>query len=127
MKPTPDISVDHALKASAKAFHSYGISLPSQRNLILKTIAARLEIQSAELVRTASSETFLDEERLRSELNRALFQLRSYGEAIVNGSLAETRKDAPDPNRHPPKPSLLKIMVPLGPVVVFGASNFPFA
>jgi NADP-dependent aldehyde dehydrogenase len=61
------------------------------------------------------------------ELKRTLFQLTSYGQACEEGTWLDIRIDTADPERNPPKPDLRKMLIPLGPVVVFGASNFPFA
>jgi 2,5-dioxopentanoate dehydrogenase len=75
----------------------------------------------------AMSETHLPEARLRGERARTIFQLNSYAEACEKGDWLEARIDTAIPDKTPPKPDIRKMMVPLGPVVVFGASNFPFA
>ena len=56
-----------------------------------------------------------------------MFQLTSYADACEKGNWLDIRIDTADPQRTPPKPDIRKMMVPLGPVVVYGASNFPFA
>ena len=72
-------------------------------------------------------ETNLPEARLKGELARTIFQLNQYGEAAARGQWLEARIDTAVPDKNPPKPDIRKMLVPLGPVVVFGASNFPFA
>ena len=63
----------------------------------------------------------------RNERARTIFQLTSYADACERGDWLEARIDTAIPDRNPPKPDIRKMLVPLGPVVVFGASNFPFA
>jgi len=73
-------------------------------------------------------ETNLPEPRLAGEVARTCNQLRQFADMLVEGSWVEARIDTALPDRQPvPKPDIRKMMVPLGPVVVFGASNFPFA
>lgn len=119
--------VDAALQDSWKAFEVYRHKNLQERANFLRTIARLLELRSAQLLQTAHKETHLDEPRLKVELKRTIFQLTSYAEACAEGSWLEVRIDTGDPLRTPPKPDLRKMLIPLGPVVVFGASNFPFA
>jgi NADP-dependent aldehyde dehydrogenase len=72
-------------------------------------------------------ETNLPEARLRGELARTIFQLNQYGEAAQSGEWLEARIDTAIADKKPPKQDIRKMLIPLGPVVVFGASNFPFA
>src|ERR1700712_5548863 len=72
-------------------------------------------------------ETNLPEARLRGEKARTIFQLNQYAAACRLGSWLEARIDTAVPGKTPPKPDIRKMLIPLGPVVVFGASNFPFA
>src|SRR5260370_18971618 len=73
-------------------------------------------------------ERALPEPRLLSERGRTMGQLRMFAALIREGSWVDARIDRPDPDRKPvPKPDLRRMMVPIGPVVVFGASNFPLA
>ncbi len=72
-------------------------------------------------------ETNLPEARLRGEKARTVFQLTSYAAACEEGAWLEARIDTANPAKTPPKPDIRKMLLPLGPVVVFGASNFPFA
>ncbi len=93
----------------------------------MKAIAVELENCGDDLIHTAMSETNLPEVRLRGERARTIFQLNSYAEACEKGDWLEARIDTAIPDKTPPKPDIRKMLVPLGPVVVFGASNFPFA
>jgi NADP-dependent aldehyde dehydrogenase len=119
--------VNAALQDSWTAFEAYKHKSLKERARFLYAIAAHLESSAAALVRTASEETNLDEGRLSGELKRTIFQLTSYADACAEGTWLDIRIDTGDNQRQPPKPDLRKMLVPLGPVVVFGASNFPFA
>ena len=119
--------IENALEASWKAFYEYRKLPLSRRCELLKTIAIEIENLGDELIHTCMAETNLTEARLRNEKARTIFQLNSYGEACEKGDWLEIRIDTADSSRTPPKVDLRKMMVPLGPVAVFGASNFPFA
>jgi NADP-dependent aldehyde dehydrogenase len=93
----------------------------------MRAIAVELEACGDELIQVAMSETNLPEARLRGERGRTIFQLNQYAAACENGEWLEARIDTAIPDKNPPKPDIRKMLVPLGPVVVFGASNFPFA
>lgn len=126
-KVASSTEIDTIIRQSNDAFLKYSTSGLQQRAQLLKGIADELAQQSEVLIDTAMKETHLPQARLRQELTRTLFQLTSYGEACEKGNWLEARIDTAIPNRNPPKPDLRKTMLPLGPVVVFGASNFPFA
>jgi NADP-dependent aldehyde dehydrogenase len=119
--------IDGVMEDAWSAFHEYRKFSLKQRAEFMHAIAVGLENNSAELISTAMSETNLPEARLRGELSRTIFQLNSYGDAAVKGQWLEARIDTAIPDKTPPKPDIRKMLVPLGPVVVFGASNFPFA
>lgn len=119
--------VDEAMKASWNAFQSYRKHSLKQRADFLRRIAFELEAEATNLIATAHEETHLEEGRLSVELTRTIFQLTSYAAACEEGTWLDIRIDTGDAKRNPPKPDLRKMLVPLGPVVVFGASNFPFA
>lgn len=119
--------VNEAMHASWNAFKEFRKLDLKQRADFLRTVADEITSIENEAVKTANTETHLNEERLKIELKRTLFQLTSYAEACEKGTWLDIRIDTANTNRNPPKPDLRKIVVPLGPVVVFGASNFPFA
>ncbi len=120
--------VDRAAGLAAVAAPALARLSGAQRRRFLQAIAANLETKAADLVRRASQETALAEGRLRGELARTAHQLRLYGEAAEGGAWADARIETADPARRPlPKPDHRSLLRPLGPVVVFGSSNFPFA
>ena len=119
--------IDEIMQQAWKAFHVYRKLSLKQRAHFMRTIAKELEATDDELIQTAMSETNLTEARLRSEKARTIFQLNSYADACEKGDWLEARIDTAIADRNPPKPDIRKMLVPLGQVVVFGASNFPFA
>src|SRR5678810_861044 len=119
--------VDNALQRSWEAFKQYRKLNLRERAQFMKEVAKEMEAASSELVAIASKETNLEAGRLAVELKRTIFQLTSYADACAEGTWLDIRMDTGDPNRNPPKADLRKMLVPLGPVVVFGSSNFPFA
>lgn len=119
--------IDDILSRSSDAFHIFRNCSLAVRVTLLKTIAEEIGAIGEELVQTAMEETNLPKARLEGERARTIFQLNSYAAACERGDWLEARIDTADPSRTPPKPDIRKMQVPLGPVVVFGASNFPFA
>ena len=122
---TADIEI--VMKNAWQAFHAYRKLSLKQRADFMRAIAAELENCGDALIQAAMKETHLPEARLRGERARTIFQLNSYALACEEGSWLEARIDTAVPDKVPPKPDIRKMLVPLGPVVVFGASNFPFA
>jgi len=115
-------------EAAAAAFVSYGKSCAKDRATLLRTIAAGLEGSSAELVDRAMLETGLPEARLQGEVGRTCGQLCLFASMIEEGSWQNARIDTALPDRKPlPRPDLRSMLFPVGPVAVFGASNFPLA
>lgn len=121
------IEIDNAMQQAWNAFAVYKTMPLAKRSSFMKAIAVALESNSSALIGTAMEETSLPEARLRGELSRTIFQLNSYADACERGDWLEARIDTAIDDKTPPKPDLRKMLVPLGPVVVFGASNFPFA
>ncbi len=119
--------IDRVMQTAWRAFHQYRKLPLSSRAAFMRAIAVELENCGDELIRVAMTETNLPETRLRSERGRTIFQLNSYAAACEKGEWLEARIDTAIPDKVPPKPDIRKMLVPLGPVVVFGASNFPFA
>jgi NADP-dependent aldehyde dehydrogenase len=97
-----------------------------QRADLLRSIAKEVDALGDELLQVAAEETSLTEARLRSERTRTLYQLVTYAEACEKGDWMDIRIDLANES-NPARPDLRKMMIPLGPVVVFGAANFPFA
>ena len=119
--------VDKALVDSNKAFVKYAQSELKERASLLRAIAVELESLGDEVIQLAMMETNLTEVRLKGERTRTIFQLNSYAEACERGEWLEVSINTADAQRVPPKPDIRKTKFPLGPVVVFGSSNFPFA
>ena len=97
------------------------------RGRLLEAMADRLEESRARLVETAMSETGLPRPRLEGEVGRTGFQLRLFAEAVREGSFLEAAIDHAGQTPLGPAPDVRRMLVPLGPVAVFGASNFPLA
>lgn len=119
--------IDIVMQQAWKAFHQYRKLSLQQRADFMRAIAKELEACGDELIQVAMNETNLPEARMRGERARTIFQLNSYADACEKGEWLEARIDTAIPDKVPPKPDIRKMLVPLGPVVVFGASNFPFA
>lgn len=120
--------VDRAAELAAAASPTLARLSGAGRAKFLRAIAANLEAKVDDLVARAMQETALPEARLKGEVARTVGQLRLYGEAAEKGSWVDARIETAQPDRKPlPKPDHRSLMRPLGPVVVFGSSNFPFA
>ena len=109
------------------AFHAFRKLPLKARAGFMRAIAIELENCGDTLIQVAMKETNLPEARLRNERGRTIFQLNQYATACESGEWLEARIDTAISDKNPPKPDIRKMLVPLGPVVVFGASNFPFA
>ena len=120
--------VDLAARLASEAFATYGRLPGRDRGAFLDTIAAKIESIAADIVERAHEETALPKPRLQGETARACAQLRLFAEVAEEGSWVDARIDRADPDRKPAaKPDIRSMLRPLGPVVVFGASNFPLA
>ena len=119
--------IEAIMQHAWNAFHVYRKFSLKQRAAFMKAIAVELENCGDALIHTAMSETNLPEARLRGERARTIFQMNSYAEACEKADWLAASIDTAIPDKVPPKPDIRKMLVPLGPVVVFGASNFPFA
>lgn len=117
--------IDAVMNAAWEAFPAFRESSLNQRANLMRRIAKEIEAEGDALIQTAMRETNLPETRLKNERARTQFQLTSYGEACETGTWLDVRIDTAVADKG--DPDLRKWLVPLGPVVVFGASNFPFA
>lgn len=127
VEATPE-EIDQALLLAKNAYHEFsGISGMGKAEF-LNAIADEILALDDFLVKTYCSETGLPEGRALGERGRTVGQLRSFAELVKEGSWVEASIDTAIPDRTPvAKPDLRKLLIPLGPVVVFGASNFPLA
>ena len=121
------VSVAEATAAAASAAVPFASLLPAERAKLLEAAAAGIDAHSEELVALAEEETHLGEARLKGEVTRTTNQLRLFGEVLRDGAYLEATVDHADSSLTPPRPDLRRQLVPLGPVGVFTASNFPFA
>lgn len=120
--------VERAVKLAAEAFGVFAQMCGKERGAFLRRIADGLDAIKQELAERAHLETALPMPRLLGEVGRTTGQLRLFAEVIEEGSWVEARIDPALPERKPiPRVDLRSMLRPLGPVVVFGASNFPLA
>lgn len=120
--------VDRAVKAAEEAFWSYGYSTRAERAAFLNKIADEIEARADAITEIGSAETGLPEARLQGERGRTTGQLRLFASHIEKGDYLDRRYDAALPDRQPlPRPDIRLMERPVGPVAVFGASNFPLA
>ena len=113
---------------SQNAFSSYSYVSSENRALFLDEIAAEIVALGDDLIERCCLETGLPEQRIIGERGRTVNQLKMFGELIRNGAWLEASIQTADSNRMPiPKPDLRRMLSPIGPVVVFAASNFPLA
>ncbi len=124
----PAGELERAVQLAAAAAPVWAQLGGAARHRFLRGIADRLEQQAAGLAGRASEETGLPLARCTGEIARTAGQLRLYGEAAERGDWLDARLETAQPDRRPlPKPDHRSMLRPLGPVVVFGSSNFPFA
>lgn len=125
------LSVDQltsATEAAAAAFPVYRALSPEQRAAFLTTAAENIQAAGEDIISTAMTETGLPEPRLTGELARTVNQLKLFAKVASKGDHFGVRIEPPLPDRKPlPRPDLRQLMHPVGPVAVFGASNFPLA
>lgn len=120
--------IDQAVQLAMNAYDQFSGLSGTGKAEFLNAIADEIMALDGLLIKTYCSETGLPEGRALGERGRTVGQLRSFAEMVKEGSWAEATIDTAIPDRTPiPKPDLRKMLIPLGPVVVFGASNFPLA
>ncbi|HEX8463171.1 MAG TPA: aldehyde dehydrogenase (NADP(+)) [Abditibacterium sp.] len=120
--------VENAARLAREAFALTKNLSGAEKARFLRAIASGLEAAKAELIQWSNRETALPLGRVEGELGRTTSQLRLFADLVEEGSWVEARLDAGNPQRAPlPKPDLRSMLRPIGPVVVFGASNFPLA
>jgi NADP-dependent aldehyde dehydrogenase len=120
--------IEAAVQLAARAFADYSCTSAKTRAAFLRQIAANIEAIGEPLIARATAETALPAGRIQAETGRTCNQLRMFADLLDEGSWVDARIDTPNPARQPiPKPDVRSLLRPLGPVVVFGASNFPLA
>lgn len=119
--------VDSACALAAQAFDAFRETTLEQRAVFLETIAENILALGSALIERASAESGLPIARLEGERGRTVGQLRMFAKVVRDGNWLTATIDAALPERVPPRPELRLRKIALGPVVVFGASNFPLA
>src|SRR6201986_3994265 len=120
--------VDQALENAQQAFLTYKNFDGKRKAEFLRAIAKEIEALGDTLVKTAMEETNLPEARIISERGRTTGHCRMFADYVEEGSYVDARIDTAIPDRTPaPKPDIRKMSVAVGPIVVFGAANFPLA
>ena len=121
-------TVEAVCRLAAEAFEDYRGRSGREKAAFLRTIADEIDAVEEEIVARMTVETALPEGRCRMEKGRTCFQLRLFADLLEEGSWVDARIDHADPGRAPvPKPDCRSMWRPVGPVVVFCASNFPLA
>ena len=120
--------VDLAARLADDAFADYGKLAGADKARFLRHIAAGIESIAADLVERAHRETALPQPRLQGEVGRTVGQLRLFAQVVEEGSWAGARIDPAQPDRKPlARADIRSVLRPIGPVAVFGSSNFPLA
>lgn len=120
--------VAQAAQAAHDAFREFRASSPAERASLLETIADEIDALGASFIAAASRETALPAARLEGERKRTSNQMRVFAATVRRGDYLDVRIDSAQPERMPlPRPDLRQYRVGVGPVAVFGASNFPIA
>ena len=123
-----DEEINRAVELASEAFKQFRSIGGKEKAAFLNAIADEILALDKELIDTYCAETGLPEGRAMGERGRTVSQLRSFADLVEQGGWVEATIDTAIPDRAPvPKPDLRKMLIPLGPVVVFGASNFPLA
>ena len=124
---TSTAEVDRRAAAALAAAPALDAMGRSGRAGLLRALADALEARRDDVVAVADRETGLGETRLNGELTRTAYQLQLFAEVLEEGSYLEAAIDHACPTPMGPRPDLRRMLVPIGPVAVFGASNFPLA
>ena len=123
-----EADISRAFEFAQIAVDGYRRKSPEEIAKFLEAIATRIEALGDELISRVCAETGLPDKRFIGERARTVGQLRMFASIVREGSWVEATIDVAQPERKPlPKPDVRRMLIPLGPVVVFGASNFPLA
>lgn len=123
-----EAEVGQACALAEAAFETYRGTTPAQRMALLNAIAENIAALGSKLIERAAQETGLPVARLEGERTRTINQLKMFAQLVSEGSWIDARLESAIPDRQPlPRPDLRMQSIPLGPVAVFGASNFPLA
>jgi len=122
------LTVSEVAGRAASAARPFAATSPTDRGAALVAVADALDAHAGELIAIAMGETGLTEARLTGEVKRTSWQLRLFADTIAGGAYLDARIDAADPDYViGPRPDVRRVLEPVGPVLNFAASNFPFA
>ncbi|MEC4721776.1 aldehyde dehydrogenase (NADP(+)) [Noviherbaspirillum sp. CPCC 100848] len=128
LQESTSVQIDAAVQLAVAASDQWAASSAAARSVLLRELASSLEAERERLVGIANEESFLGTARLNGELDRTAFQLRAFADSVDAGEPFAVIDDEAVPGAPPAgHPRLLRVNVPLGPVAMFSASNFPFA
>jgi NADP-dependent aldehyde dehydrogenase len=120
--------IDQAVTLASEAFGPFGHSFGESRATFLEEIANQIEKNSTAVIEQANLETALPPARLEGEMKRTTGQLRMFADFVRDESWVDAKIETAIPDRTPiPKPDLRRMLIPIGPIAVFGSSNFPLA
>lgn len=120
--------LEYALELAGKAFPAYRNIPAAERAKFLDTIAEEIMALGDVLIERCTAETALPAARITGERARTCNQLKMFAQLLRDGWWVDARIDIAQPDRKPlPKPGIRRLLIPIGPVAVFGASNFPLA
>jgi 2,5-dioxopentanoate dehydrogenase len=123
-----EAEAEQALTLAERAFEAYRAQPAERIAAFLERIAEEIMRLGDDLIRRAHTETALPEQRLVGERLRTVNQVKMFASLVREGSWVDASIDRAQPQRQPlPKPDLRRMLIPIGPVAVFGASNFPLA
>ncbi len=126
---TTTLTTDQLVTRVTDASAVWAATPYAERARVMRAIADALDASGAELIAIAQEETALAQPRLQGELKRTTFQLRIFADEVERGAFVDARIDRPDAEwpMGAPRPDLRRMLIPIGPVLNFAASNFPFA
>jgi len=120
--------VDRSAFLAKDAYRTFSRTSSLVRAHFLRTIASELEKHKTDLIATYCTESGLSQQRAEVEFTRTTYQLHTFADVLTSENWEVSHHVPADPNRTPtPRPQLTKYKLGIGPIVVFGASNFPFA
>jgi NADP-dependent aldehyde dehydrogenase len=122
-----EAEVNRACELAEQAFDAYRLTSLEQRAAFLEAIADGILALGSTLIERAHAETGLPVARLEGERGRTVNQLKLFAKVLRDGHYLQATLDSALPERTPPRPDLRMQKIALGPVAVFGASNFPLA
>src|SRR6266850_6871120 len=123
-----ETDIEQAFDLAGSVFDIYRRKSAKEIGAFLESIADQIMALGDDLITRVSAETGLPPKRFTGERARTVGQLRMFADVVREGSWIEATIDLAQPDRKPlPKPEVRRMLIPIGPIVVFGASNFPLA